>query len=201
MKLLFLTNNDISQRLVDWLIHSAHEDVEVLNGKISMELVESKKPEFLISYNYRFIIGKDVLDIFNRRAINLHISYLPWNRGASPNIWSFLDETPKGVTIHLLDKGIDSGDILARKKVNIDEDTETLSSSYLLLNNEMQELFITNWGKIKYFKIPPRKQPRGGSSHRKNDFDKIKGILGSEGWNIKVSELVKRYKEYQNENN
>ncbi|HUX61123.1 MAG TPA: formyltransferase family protein, partial [Ignavibacteriaceae bacterium] len=65
------------------------------------EILQDK--DFIVSYGYRNIIGKPVLDKFQGRAINLHISYLPWNRGADPNLWSFFDNTPKGVTIHFLD--------------------------------------------------------------------------------------------------
>ena len=38
----------------------------------------------------------------------MHISYLPFNRGAHPNYWSFKDNSPKGVTIHFIDNGIDT---------------------------------------------------------------------------------------------
>ncbi|MCL0081308.1 hypothetical protein M1N64_03665 [Peptococcaceae bacterium] len=53
------------------------------------------------------------MDKFQGRAINLHISFLPWNRGADPNFWSFIENAPVGVSIHYLDEGIDTGD---RKK-------------------------------------------------------------------------------------
>ena len=80
--------------------------------------------DFIISYGYRHILKKDILDKFPNMAINLHISLLPWNRGADPNLWSFLEDSPKGVTIHYLDYGIDTGDILAQQKVDyIPEDT------------------------------------------------------------------------------
>src|SRR4051812_27787613 len=64
--------------------------------------------DFLVSYGYRHIIGADILAQFPRRAVNLHISYLPWNRGSDPNLWSLLDGTPTGVTIHYLEAGIDT---------------------------------------------------------------------------------------------
>ena len=57
----------------------------------------------LVCHGYQHILRKPVLDRFPGRAINLHISYLPWNWGAVPNLWSFLEDTPKGVTIHHLD--------------------------------------------------------------------------------------------------
>ena len=38
-------------------------------------------------------------------------------QGAHPNFWSFYDNTPSGVTIHLIDAGIDTGDVLYQKKL------------------------------------------------------------------------------------
>ena len=61
-------------------------------------------------------------------------------------MWSFLEDTPKGVTIHYIDEGIDTGDIIVQKEVFIDEDKETLKSSYEILNKEIQALFKENWG-------------------------------------------------------
>ena len=66
----------------------------------------------------------------------MHISLLPWNRGYHPNIWSFLEDTPKGVTIHYINEGIDTGDIIVQKEIVIDEDKETLKSSYEILHEK-----------------------------------------------------------------
>jgi methionyl-tRNA formyltransferase len=194
MRVLFLTNNNISDSLVDWLRDSAKEEVIVSHDKISKETIESCKPDVLISYNYRYIIKKDVLDCLKNRALNLHISLLPWNRGADPNLWSFLEDTPKGVTIHIMDEGIDTGDILLQKEVYFDDQKETLSSSYMALHRELQVLFMSNWDKIETCQIVSKPQPSGGSTHFKRDFERINHILGDEGWNIKIPELKKRYK-------
>jgi len=81
--------------------------------------------------------------------INLHISLLLWNRGAYPNVWSFLEDTPKGVTIYIIDEGVDTGSILAQKEIYIDENIETLRSSYEKLHREIQALFREKWADIK----------------------------------------------------
>ena len=65
----------------------------------------ANKFDWIVSYGYRYIITQDILDAVRGQAINLHISLLPWNRGADPNLWSFLDDTPKGITIHYIDSG------------------------------------------------------------------------------------------------
>lgn len=76
--------------------------------------------------------------------INLHISYLPGNRGAHPNFWSFYDETPSRVSIHLIDTGIDTGPILFQKYVDFNQDEKAFSQTYKKLVIEIEKLFIEN---------------------------------------------------------
>jgi methionyl-tRNA formyltransferase len=86
--------------------------------KISFEVNQF---DWIISYGYSHIIKQDVIDSAKNSIINLHISYLPYNRGADPNFWSWLENTPKGVTIHQIDKGIDTGDIFIQKEIKFEE--------------------------------------------------------------------------------
>jgi len=197
MKILFLTNNEISNQLIWWLRNKAQEGVTVIKTNISWEMVESYNPEFLISYNYKYIIKEDVLSLLKNRAINLHISFLPWNRGADPNFWSFVENTPKGVTIHVMHTGIDTGPTLLQKEVYFKEEKETLFTSYMILHKEIQTLFASNWDKIKNFQIEPQMQPPGGSIHYKKDLADIKHILGHEGWDVQILELKDRYEQLQ----
>lgn len=192
MKILFLTNNEQSSDLVNWLIEKG-EDVCVLQEKINLDKIKSRKFDIIISYNYRYIIKKDVIDYYKDKIINLHISLLPWNRGADPNIWSFLENTPKGVTIHLIDEGVDTGDILFQKEVLFDEKKETLRTTYNKLQEEIQKLFKSNWEKIKNFNLKPTKQSSKGTFHYVKDFLKIKHILNDYGWDIPITVLKKRY--------
>jgi methionyl-tRNA formyltransferase len=65
------------------------------------------------------------------------LSYLPFNRGAHPNFWSFIEKTQAGVSIHKINKGIDTGNIILRKKINI---FSTLLSKDGLNKNSKQEM-------------------------------------------------------------
>lgn len=131
---------------------------------------------------------KDILDIFPDRAINLHISYLPWNRGADPNFWSFVDDTPKGVTIHYLDEGVDTGDIIVQEAIYFDVARETLTTSYDHLQFAIQELFKRNWQNIKSLKCQRKKQAGAGSLHKVKDMLELSYLL-TDGWNTPVSAL------------
>lgn len=163
MRVLFL-GNDFAKNLINWLM-SVGEEVVCREDRISIEDVRGIKPDFIVSYNYRYIIPKEIIDFVDSKAINLHISYLPYNRGAHPNIWSFLEDTPKGVTIHYIDEGIDTGGIIVQKEVFIDENKETLRSSYEILHKESHGLFKENWNKIKNCEIVPQPQTGGGGAN------------------------------------
>lgn len=148
--------------------------------------------DFIISYGYQHILKEDVLDKFSNKAINLHISLLPWNMGADPNLWSFLEDTPKGVTIHYLDYGIDTGDILAQQEVNyVPEDT--LRTSYERLSKTIEELFRRVWPNIRSGKQKSISQPKGGSYHRLSDRVAFEYLL-TKGWDTPVLDLIGKAK-------
>ncbi|MCU7494835.1 MAG: formyl transferase [Ignavibacteria bacterium] len=195
MKILFLTNNENSLILADWLRNSAKEEVHVVSDRINKEKIFEKKYDFLISYNYKYIIKKEILDYFPRRAINLHISYLPWNKGSNPNFWSFVENSIKGVTIHLLNEGLDTGDILLQEEVKFNENNETLKSSYEKLQSLIQELFCMYWEDIKNIRIIPMPQKVMGSYHTLKEFEKYKSFLGEDIWSMKISYLKIKLKE------
>jgi len=180
-RILFLENSS----LATWLQNQG-ENITQTTDKLSFKTVVNF--DFLISYGYRHILSKDILNMFPNRAINLHISYLPWNRGADPNFWSFIEDTPKGVTIHYLDEGIDTGDIIVQKRIEFGFNQETLSTSYKKLQTTVQELFKQNWLNIKAGKCRRYKQNGKGSSHNAKDKENLSHLLIN-GWDTPVSIL------------
>lgn len=130
-------------------------------------LTADNDADFIISYGHRHIIKEPLVSQFYGRLINLHIAYLPWNRGADPNFWSFVEGTPKGVSIHLIDRGIDTGPILAQREMTFTEGT--LATTYQALRKEMASLFIEAWPLIRRGLIDPRPQQESGSYHRVAD--------------------------------
>ena len=82
-----------------------------------LSIKNAKESDLIISFGYNKIIKKKVLKFTKRSILNLHISYLPFNRGAHPNFWSFYKNTPKGVSIHEINSKIDQGNLIFRKKI------------------------------------------------------------------------------------
>lgn len=189
MRVLFL-GGSISKGLFEWLKEQGEQGYYT-EEKIDAKFVREYKPDIIISYNYKYILKPDVIGIPERGVINLHISFLPWNRGANPNVWSIIENTMKGVTIHFLDEGIDTGDILLQKEVFIDEEKETLRTSYEKLHEEIRELFKINWTKLKTDKIIPKRQPRGGSLHYVKDSHIYEPCIKKKGWDTPIKEFKK----------
>ena len=141
------------------------------NNKQLIQLDYVKKFDWIISYRYRYILDCKILSNSKNPIINLHISYLPYNRGAHPNYWSIKEKTPSGVSIHYLDKGIDTGPILVQERCYF-KNSETLESSYFKLKNRIEELFYKNFEKIINGKITPIAQTHKGTYHSKSDLPK-----------------------------
>ena len=124
---------------------------------------------------------------------------LPWNRGTDPNLWSFLEKTPKGVTIHRIDAGLDTGDILLQKEVNFDIRTDlykmTLASTYWELRDTMCQLFKDNWYLLKNDMVVGVSQdPSAGSKHFGKEKEQIIDQL-EHGWDTTIGELMNKFGE------
>lgn len=155
---------------------------------ITLETLEDERPDFIVCHGYRHIIGGDVLARLPDRIVNLHILLLPWNRGADPNVWSFLEDTPRGVTVHYVDAGIDTGDVIVQKAVEFGPD-ETLRTSYAHLQDELARLFAEHWPAIREGRCARRPQEPGGSAHRIRDLDAVRHLL-IQRWDTPVSKLI-----------
>ena len=145
------------------------------------------KYDFLISFGYRYIISKEILNYFKEKAINFHISYLPWNKGADPNLWSILENTPKGVTIHQIDYGLDTGKIYCQKEIFFECD-ETLKSTYEMLNNAIVQLFKEHWENIKNNNLKKYPQKGKGSYHKSSDKNEYMDLF-IDGWDTRIKDL------------
>ncbi|MBQ8708763.1 MAG: hypothetical protein IJ523_11805 [Succinivibrionaceae bacterium] len=163
-------------------------DVASFHQELAADDLAELKPDLTVSYNYRHIISPRTIEAADGRIVNMHISMLPWNRGASPNLWSIIDNTPRGVTIHRIDAGLDTGEIILQRQLEFDENRETLSSSYDALQKAVTDLFLANLAMFASGIIASRPQPQGGTCHRRKDLLRL---LGTEDidYGMKISEF------------
>lgn len=76
------------------------------------------RPDLLWITDYRYLLSPEILDLSPGGAVNLHPSLLPRYRGRAALNWAILNgEREVGLTAHMLDDGVDSGDIIAQVAV------------------------------------------------------------------------------------
>ncbi len=182
MKILILTSGEVS--ILDFL--KQYGEVTVHREKFN--LIDSVSYfDWIISYGYKHIIKSSEIKQAKNSIINLHISYLPYNRGCDPNFWSWYEDTPKGVSIHKVDEGIDTGPIYARKIVEFTEH-ETLASSYDKLKKSIENLFYEIFEDIINGKLLPSRPSTKGTFHSSKDLDGYRHLLYN-NWNTPVKDL------------
>mgnify|MGYP001284079512 FL=1 len=141
----------------------------------------------MISYGYRHILKQSTIDGCECPVFNLHISYLPYNRGAHPNFWSFYENTPSGVTIHLIDSGIDTGPIVLQKYINFKQADDTFVKTYAVLIKSMEDLFLEFIPSLLNDTWTAKKQRGKGTLHYVKDLPS-----NFSGWNAKIVDELER---------
>lgn len=186
---LLLANNRNALGLYYWL--AARVDVCIYSGRLTEDMLKQLQPRVIISYNYEYIIPEKIIAQLKHPVINLHCSYLPYNRGANPNFWSFIDHTPKGVTIHEIVPGLDKGGIIAQRLMLFDEGAETLASSYDRLQQEIVKLFQENWDRIRDYTYTVIPQQGKGTYHGKRNLLELMEKVPFD-WEENVGEVLLR---------
>ena len=132
-------------------------DVTFLNELLSI------KPELIVVVAYGEILTEEILRLPHLGCINVHASLLPKYRGAAPIAWAIINgEKKTGITTMLMDRGLDTGDILLQEELEIsDEDTtETLS---IRLSELGASLILKTIGGIRDGSLKPQKQSGGAA--------------------------------------
>jgi methionyl-tRNA formyltransferase len=84
------------------------------------DYIGNLNPDLMVVCGYKYIIRNEIFNIPKFKSINIHPSYLPNYRGQHVVNWAIVDgENETGVTIHFVDEGIDTGDIIVQKKIPI----------------------------------------------------------------------------------
>lgn len=206
MRILFLGNNWVGWQVVQWLreqdeqivglvIHPPQRrkfgDEIIRSAQVNSECVfdgsQLHQPEILeafkalhpdigLSILFGYILRSDFLGLLPAGLVNLHPSYLPYNRGTYPNIWSIIEKTPAGVTLHYVDAGVDTGDIVAQRRVLV-EPIDTGETLYRKLERACVALFKETWPLIRSGRAPRVQQSRdAGTYHRTRDVERIDHI-------------------------
>lgn len=143
--------------------------------------------DVVLSFGLRHKITTKILESARNPLVNAHMSLLPHNRGAHPNFWSFYDETPKGVSLHLMDKGIDTGPVIAQKEVFFDSSKLTFRDTYAILHNELETLLLERFEDVSLLRYHAEVQVGEGSYHKASDLPE-----DFRGWDENIALEIKR---------
>jgi methionyl-tRNA formyltransferase len=96
-----------------------------INLAENLDKLRDYKPDLLISIAGNQIFKMPLISLATKGCLNLHTALLPKYRGLMPSFWVLKNnEKYTGVSIFFVDEGIDSGDILVQKKVEIGDRTQ-----------------------------------------------------------------------------
>ena len=172
-------------------------DNRIIDGRFAMskqgiEKIKQLKPDVILCIFWGLILPPEILDIPAMGCINFHCSYLPFNRGKNPNVWPFIDGTPAGITIHYMDQGVDTGDIIAQRQIDI-EPVDTAKTLYDKLTAGFLPLFKETWPQIKDGTAKRIAQdPSQSTFHYAKDFHQLDEIdLEKEGTGREFINLIR----------
>ncbi len=141
-----------------------------INSADTLKALQAQQPEIIILFGTS-LIGREIMVRFPNRVINLHVGLSGEYRGSSCNFWPIYDGRLDclGATLLKINAGIDSGEILAQKTIEIEEgDTEqSLMGKSLILGMDLTILVLRQWFKGNEAVLPLE---RNGKLFQKKDF-------------------------------
>ena len=163
-----------------------------LKSEAVVHVLEELKADLFIVAAYGRILPKTVLSLPVHGCLNIHPSLLPCYRGASPVAFALLGgEQVSGVTIMLMDEGMDSGPILAQQKVDIsaDDTTGSLTDKLARVGAELLLETLPKWlsGEIK-----PQAQDNSQATYSRI----INAGDGEIDWHLEAVEICRRIRAY-----
>ena len=129
-----------------------------LKDEESAERIGKEKPDVIAVAAFGQLLPKQILDIPRLCCVNVHASLLPKYRGASPIQWTVLNgDKEGGVTIQKMAEGLDTGDILSQRSLELATD-ETAGSLFEKLSVLGASLLTETLELLEQGKIVPRPQ-------------------------------------------
>ena len=143
------------------------------------DVLEKTEADVCVVAAFGQIIPASILHMKKYGCINVHASLLPKYRGAAPIQWAVIDgEKESGVTIMQMDEGLDTGDMLAKAIVPLDE-KETGGSLFDKLSEAGGRLCVETLAKLEKGEITPEKQGESPTAYA-SMLDKK---MGNIDWN------------------
>ena len=135
-----------------------YQPVKVRNNTEFIDELKKINPDVICVVAYGKILPKEILEIAKYGCINVHGSLLPQYRGAAPIQWAVLNgDKTTGITTMYMDEGMDTGDIILKREVEIGEN-ETTGDLWDKLSKIGGELLVETLKNIENGTAPREKQ-------------------------------------------
>jgi methionyl-tRNA formyltransferase len=119
-----------------------------LSTATAVEFLHSLGLDYIVCVHFPYLLRRPILDAARAGVLNLHPSYLPYNRGWHTPTWAILDGTPAGASLHYIDESLDTGDLVCQKQAEIDP-SDTAHTLYAKLKVLEVQVFKEGWQRIK----------------------------------------------------
>ena len=151
-----------------------------------LEIIGKLSPDMVVLVAFGQILPKAIIDYPPLKCLNIHPSLLPKYRGAAPLNWQIIrGETKTGVSIMMMDEGLDSGDILLQQETELGAD-ETYGELHDRLAELGAALLIKTIEQIFDGTIKRKPQDASGVTFA----PLLKKETGKIDWNNKASDIV-----------
>ncbi len=123
------------------------------------------EPDLFLAAGYPIILKKEILAIPELVPVNFHASLLPDYRGKHPVFWALRNgEKWSGLTVHVMDSGIDTGDIIYQLKIRTRQD-DSVGTLYQRIMDQSVDLVGKLIADAEHNSIPRRTQPKDAGSY------------------------------------
>lgn len=130
---------------------------------LALSQIKNLKATAAVVVAYGQILSQDFLDLFPQKVVNLHASLLPRWRGAAPIQRAIMaDDKVTGVSLQVMVKALDAGDVIGEKKIEIDKNLNSLELHHKLslLGPDLLLTDFTNYLRSKDWRLLLKKQDK-----------------------------------------
>ncbi|SNT63954.1 methionyl-tRNA formyltransferase [Tardiphaga sp. OK246] len=201
MRLLLMADGTVGLSIFEWLASNWAADLALVvttsknaifeastqhNIPCAVFTSESDLIEYADQEHQQFDLGflawwpkllrRDLLALPIAGFVNTHPSFLPYNRGKHYNFWALVEQVPFGVTLHKVDEGVDTGEIVSQRQIEYGWE-DNGASLYSKAQQETVVLVKDCYPDLRTLKLSGFPQPIGsGSYHQASELEQASHI-------------------------
>ncbi|MBS56304.1 MAG: hypothetical protein CMP16_00335 [Rickettsiales bacterium] len=187
LKILFKKQNLFDYKIVGVLTNERGQEILDFCYKKELRVIKNlteyrnlKNIDIAISVQYHKILKSEDINIANEITINLHMAPLPEYRGCNQFSFAIINkESTFGTTLHVIDEGVDSGDILFERRFPIVSDInvedlykKTFKESVILFRENLKNIIFGNYKRYPQL----LSDDKNTYFYKRKDIEKIKKI-------------------------